>query len=135
MRKKGRPVLDASAVLALIQEEPGAEVLQPLLPDALICAVNMAEVLAKLVRDGMPRGEALAALRALHLEEVAFEPADAGRSAAYVTRGVSLGDRCFLAAAASYGEGWTSDRQLAQFVEAAPPLQYFRSRTGAPEAG
>lgn len=134
MKRKGRPVMDASAVLALIQEEPGTEVLQPLLPDALVCAVNVAEVLAKLVRDGMPHGEALAALRALHLEEVAFESADAERSAAYVARGVSLGDRCFLAAAAAFGEGWTSDRQLAQFVEAAPPLQYFRPRGGVPEA-
>ena len=126
MKRKGRPVMDASAVLALIQEEPGAKVLMPLLADAAISSVNVAEVLAKLVRDGMPLGEALTALRALHLKEVAFEPGHAERSAAYVAKGVSLGDRCFLAAAASLGEGWTGDRELAQLVDLAPPLRYFR---------
>lgn len=126
MKRRGRPVMDASAALALIQEEPGADALGPVLPDAVISSVNVAEVLAKLVRDGMPHGEALAALRALHLTEVPFEPVDSARSAMYVAKGVSLGDRCFLASAASHGEGWTSDRELAQFLDVAPPLRYFR---------
>ena len=88
-------------------------------------SVNLAEVLSKLVRDGMPGSEAAAALRALHLEVVAFTPADAERSAEYTAKGVSLGDRCFLTAALQ-GEGWTSDRELAQFVTGAPTLRYFR---------
>ena len=125
MKRRGRLVMDASAVLALIQEEPGAEVLGPLLPDAVISSVNVAEVVAKLVRDGMPHGDAMAALRALHLAEVPFGPTDAARSAVFVAKGVSLGDRCFLATAASQGEGWTSDRQLAQFLDELPQLRYF----------
>ena len=88
-------------------------------------SVNLAEVLSKLVRDGMPGSEAAAALRALHLEVVPFAAADAERSATYTVKGISLGDRCFLAAALQ-GEGWTSDRELAQFASGAPALRYFR---------
>lgn len=113
-------------MLALIQDEPGANTLRPLLPRALVCSVNVAEVLAKLIRDGMPRQEAGAALRALHVEEVTFEPSDAERSAAYIARGISLGDRCFLAAAARYGEGFTSDGELGRRVPDPPRLHYFR---------
>jgi ribonuclease VapC len=126
VKKDAKAVLDASAVLALIQDERGADALHPLLPRAVICSVNAAEVLAKLVRDGMPRAEASVALEALHLEEVVFDAADAVRSAAYVTKGVSLGDRCFLAATARYGEGFTSDRQLSEVVIGAPRLHSFR---------
>ncbi len=125
MRRKSRPVFDASATLALIQDEPGCQVLRPLLPEAVMSSVNLAEVLSKLVRDGMPACEASAALRALHLEVVPFAPADAERSADYTVKGVSVGDRCFLTAALQ-GEGWTSDRELAQFVSGAPTLRYFR---------
>lgn len=125
MRRKSRPVLDASAALALLQNEAGSEVLRPRLPEAVMSSVNLAEVLSKLVRDGMPGNEAAAALRALHLEVVPFTLADAEHSVAYTAKGVSLGDRCFLATALQ-GEGWTSDRELAQFVSGAPTLRYFR---------
>ena len=125
MRRKSRPVFDASATLALIQDEPGCQVLRALLPEAVMSSVNLAEVLSKLVRDGMAACEASAALRALHLEVVPFTSADAEHSVAYTAKGVSPGDRCFLATALQ-GEGWTSDRELAQFVSGAPTLRYFR---------
>jgi ribonuclease VapC len=108
-----RPVLDATAVLALIQDEPGAASLSPLLSNAVVGAVNAAEVLAKLVVKGVPREAALVALGALHLEVAPFDSDHAALSSAYVRRGVSLGDRCFLATVARYGTGWTSDRALA----------------------
>ena len=108
----GRPVFDASAVLALMQGEPGADRLKDLQPDAVVNAVNAAEVLAKLVSRGVPAAEAQAAYDALHLETTPFEPAMVAISARYVRKGVSLGDRCFLAAAHQHGSGWTSDRDL-----------------------
>jgi PIN domain nuclease of toxin-antitoxin system len=123
----GKPVLDAAAVLALIQDEPGAERLWELLPEAVVGAVNAAEVLAKLVGRGLPRQEALAAFDALHLEVAGFDPAEAAVSAYYVRKGVSLGDRCFLAAAYMRGAGWTSDRALASIDSARlPRLEFFR---------
>jgi len=42
-------VLDASAVLALVQDEPGADLVERELGGALLCAVNLAEVVGKLV--------------------------------------------------------------------------------------
>ncbi|MBZ5626758.1 MAG: PIN domain-containing protein [Acidobacteriia bacterium] len=122
-----RPAFDASAVLALLQGEPGADKLRDLQADAVVNAVNAAEVLAKLVSRGMPLAEAQAAYDALHLETTAFEPALAVISARYVFKGVSLGDRCFLAAAHWHGSGWTSDHDLGTlFGSGAPTLNFFK---------
>jgi len=54
-------VFDASAVLALMQGEPGADKLKHLQQFAVVNAVNVAEVLAKLVSRGVPAAEAQAA--------------------------------------------------------------------------
>ncbi|MGP8243312.1 MAG: PIN domain-containing protein [Bryobacteraceae bacterium] len=122
-----RPVFDASAVLALMQGEPGADKLKALQRDAVVNAVNAAEVLAKLVSRGMPPAEAQAAYDALHMETTPFEPALVAISARYVHKGVSLGDRCFLAAAHRHGSGWTSDHDLGALFEGrVPPLNFFR---------
>jgi ribonuclease VapC len=121
-----RPVFDATAVLALLQGEPGADVLRKIHSEAVVNAVNAAEVLAKLVNRGMSVAEAQAALDALHLETAPFEPAMAEISAHYVHKGVSLGDRCFLAAAQVYGSGWTSDHALSALAGRPPLLNFFR---------
>jgi PIN domain nuclease of toxin-antitoxin system len=122
-----RPVFDASAVLALMQGEAGAVKLRELLPDAVVNAVNAAEVLAKLVSRGMPAAEAQAAYDALHVETAPFEPAMVAISARFVHKKVSLGDRCFLAAAHRHGSGWTSDRDLGALVgSGVPRLNFFR---------
>lgn len=68
-------MFDAPAVLAFLQGEPGADRLNDLQPDAVVNAVNAAEVLVKLVSRGMPAAEAQAAYEALHLETTPFEPA------------------------------------------------------------
>ncbi len=122
----GKPVFDATAVLALLQDEPGAEVLRKMQPEAIVNAVNIAEVLAKLVSRGMPAHEAQAAFDALHLDLAPFEPDMAGVSAHFVHKNVSLGDRCFLAAAQRYGSGWTSDRALSAFAGKVHSLNFFR---------
>jgi ribonuclease VapC len=122
-----RPVFDASAVLALMQGEPGADKLADLQPEAIVNAVNAAEVLAKLVTRGMPAAEAHAAYDALHLEMMPFDADLVAISARYVQKGVSLGDRCFLAATHRHGSGWTSDHDLAAlFGSRVPPLNFFR---------
>ena len=127
MNAPGKPVLDATAVLALIQDEPGAASLMALLPGAVVGSVNAAEVLAKLIARGLPREAALAAFESLHLEVMDFGPRDAATSSAYVQKNVSLGNRCFLASAARFGVGWTSDRVLAALPEnSRPRLKLFR---------
>lgn len=46
-------VLDASALLALLNQEPGHEEVVRPIPDAAISAVNLSEVAAKLARGGV----------------------------------------------------------------------------------
>lgn len=61
-----RVVLDASALLALLNQEPGAETLTPELPSAAaISAVNLAEVHGKLVAHGLSPADAWKAKAAL----------------------------------------------------------------------
>ncbi len=54
MRRLTEYVLDASALLALVNEEPGADKVRPLMPRSIISAVNFCEVVHKLRRRGLP---------------------------------------------------------------------------------
>ena len=108
-------VLDASAVLALLFEETGAEVVRAQLRTGVIGAANLAEVLAKLSDHGLPAAEAIRAVAILGLEVAPMTEAQAQRSAELraLTRGagLSLGDRACLALAAELGApAVTADR-------------------------
>jgi ribonuclease VapC len=98
-------VLDASAVLALLNQEPGAgAVAEALERDAcLMSTVNVAETVARLVERGVPEAAAVTILLGLKLSTVNFDFATACRSGALrpATRafGLSLGDRACLALA------------------------------------
>jgi PIN domain nuclease of toxin-antitoxin system len=94
-------VLDSSAVLALLFNEPGADAVKSALPGALLSTVNLAEVITKLGEKGLPSDAARAAVEVLGAEIVNFEFEQAcltGELRA-VTRsaGLSLGDRACLA--------------------------------------
>lgn len=90
--------------------------MSPLLPAAVTSAVNAAEVLAKLVRSGVPPEDAIDAFEALDLEVVPFAMSEAAASAqlltpAVIATGLSLGDRACLATARLLGgRALTSDR-------------------------
>ena len=94
-------ILDASAVLAVIQGEPGAETVAEALQDALILAVNYAEVISKLVERGATYEQADAAVQNLAIPVVDFDLALARRTGALRSatrsRGLSLADRACLA--------------------------------------
>lgn len=97
-------VLDASALLALLNQEPGAQKLTPeLLRDATISTVNLAEVQTKLVREGGDPDEAWAiALTPISGDEpFTSEQAKIAGALVRQTRspGLSLGDRACLALA------------------------------------
>lgn len=94
-------VLDASALLALLNREPGHEEVARVIPDAAISAVNISEVVSKLAGSGMPGVKIEEAL-----EGLALEICDFGRELAFQagmlrlatrSRGLSLGDRACLA--------------------------------------
>jgi PIN domain nuclease of toxin-antitoxin system len=96
-------VFDASAVLALIRGEPGAEIAASLLGDAVISAVNFHEVIKALLDRGVPLEAALEILDALHLDIRPHGREDAIMAASLhsATRsfGSGLGDRACMALA------------------------------------
>ena len=98
-------VLDASAVLAVLFDEPGAEAIAARLDGAVISAVNYHEVVAKLVDRGYPSNEVIGLLRELDIDVVPVDrtQAEAGGLLRATTRacGLSLGDRSCLALAGS----------------------------------
>ena len=111
----GPVVLDASAVLALLFEEPGAAVVRASLRNGVIGAVNLAEVLAKLSDHGLPAMEAIRAVDILGLDVMPMTKAVAQRSSELrsLTRaaGLSLGDRACMALALELGApAVTADR-------------------------
>ena len=99
-----RIVLDASAMLAVLNHEPGAEKLTPaMLSNAAGSTVNLAEVHSKLVsRGGDPEEAWEDALSSID-EPVPFTEEHAkivgGLAAATRSLGLSLGDRACLALA------------------------------------
>ena len=120
----GPTVLDASAVLALLFQEPGAEVVRAHLRTGVIGAANLAEVLAKLSDHGLPAQEAARAVAILGLEVAPMTEGQAQRSAvlrpATRTAGLSLGDRACLALAVELGApALTAERSWAGIAEAA----------------
>jgi PIN domain nuclease of toxin-antitoxin system len=101
MRPVSPVVVDASALLALLNGEPGAEGVAKLLPAAAIGAVNFSEVVAKLVDAGVPEARLRRSLDALGLEVHAFDDEQAWETGLLRTGtrdfGLSLGDRACLA--------------------------------------
>jgi ribonuclease VapC len=97
-----RIVLDASALLAILNQEPGAEKLTPeLLSAATISAVNLAEAHSKLVSRGLRPADAWEAALSPMSEAVPFTAEHARLAGDLVTKtralGLSLGDRACLA--------------------------------------
>ncbi len=96
-------VLDSSAVLAVLNGEPGEAVVRRWLagPVALLCSVNLAEVVTKLVEQGSAETTIQRAISTVKLDIRDFdaELAFAAGLLRGATRqaGLSLGDRACLA--------------------------------------
>ena len=101
-------VIDSSAVLALLNDEPGADRVATALADASINAVNLAEVLGRLRRRGLSPEASATAVGCLGLvvipfdRELAIDVAELERETARF--GLSLGDRACLATARRGGQ-------------------------------
>jgi PIN domain nuclease of toxin-antitoxin system len=100
-------VFDASAILALLRDEPGADGVARYVGDGIISAVNFHEVIKELLRRGVPNEASLDLLDALHLDirphgrEEAI--AAAGLYPATKQYGSGLGDRSCMALAIAEG--------------------------------
>jgi ribonuclease VapC len=96
-------VLDSSAMLAALQDEPGAELVAPVLPTASILSVNFAEVVTKLIAGGGDPATVRRDLGTVSIKIVDFDKELAQATGELVlltkSKGLSLGDRACLALA------------------------------------
>lgn len=96
-----RIVLDASAILAVLGREPGAEQVLQHVMNTAAGTVNLAEVHSKLVGRGIPNEDAWQATVSLVHEVVSFDSHQAALAGMLVPQtkpfGLSLGDRACLA--------------------------------------
>ena len=125
--------LDASALLAVINEEPGADLVQAFLDsgECTISTVNQSEVVAKLLERGMPMRDIRESLGSFALSVVPFDELDAFDAASLrpLTRhaGLSLGDRACVVLAARLGtpvvttdRSWTTANLPVEVILARP---------------
>lgn len=108
-------VLDVSALLAFLQDEPGASVVDDLLDESLISSVNWSDVIQRALARGVPTEGLRADLEALSLEIAAFTSEHVKRATMIwgETRrmGLSLADCACLALGLESGlPVYTADR-------------------------
>ena len=100
-------VWDASALLLVLNDEPGARELAAGLGDAVISTVNLSEVVAKLADAGVPEAQLREAVAGLPIEVMPFDEAMAYAAGLMRpttrARGLSMGDRACLGLATTLG--------------------------------
>ena len=109
-------VFDASAVLALVRDEPGADKVAPHVGRAAISAINLQEVIKELLLSGLDEATTRELLDELRLDvrahDVGAAYAAAGLHAQTRQYGRGLGDRSCLALAIQLGvPALTADRE------------------------
>jgi len=123
-------VFDASAVLAIAFNEPGAEHALARMSSATISTVNLSEAGAKLIDKGLGAVEAFRWLAALQLKVEVFDGdqavAAASLRAVTRTKRLSFADRACIALAASKGAvAMTTDRAWAE-LDLPCPIKLLR---------
>lgn len=118
MKRPGvsRIVLDASAILAVLNDEPGAESLtEEMIGKSIASTVNIVEVATKLIHEGGEPSEAWRKVLSLFPAVEPFTREHARIAAGLVRQtqsiGLSLGDRaCLALAIATEAPAWTTDK-------------------------
>jgi PIN domain nuclease of toxin-antitoxin system len=121
-------VLDASAVIALLNNEPGADVVKANLAGSAISIVNVTEVLSKFVERGKAPEGVLDDIRALGIVVYSLDEQQSLIAAQLrritVVRGLSLGDRvCLALATVQSCEVLTAERAWAGLPHGVPVKQ------------
>jgi PIN domain nuclease of toxin-antitoxin system len=124
-------VLDSSAVLALILHERGADRVDAVLPQSVISAATLAEVLTKVVRRGLDLQGGIEKIDGFGLQIHPVEEAHAMLAADIYSKApaqldLSLGDRLCIALAMTLRcELLTSDGGMLRY-DAGIPIKPFR---------
>lgn len=133
-----RVVLDASAVLAWLFKERGAETIQQLLPHAVVPAPNLTESLYRAVQKGhgMASSDIVASLTALGVRIEPLTADDVIRSAELIAASrqkrpgnggtLSLGDGCCIAVAERLGLTISGGDTAWEQLDLAVPFLPFR---------
>ncbi len=124
-------VLDASAILAFLQRERGAERLtDEILDHAIASTVNLAEVQTKLVKGGFSPDEAWAQTLSVVISAVPYTEEQAKTAGALITTtekyGLSLCDRSCLALAISLQAPVYTTEQLWRNLKVGVPIHVIR---------
>ncbi|USR92635.1 type II toxin-antitoxin system VapC family toxin [Phormidium yuhuli AB48] len=112
-------IMDASAILAFLNQESGSEQITDLIENATISTINLSEVIAKFAEIGISETEILQILSDLNLKSVPFDEPQAQIVGMLrpMTKplGLSLGDRACLALGLVLNQPViTADRQWSQ---------------------
>ena len=112
-------VFDASALLCLLNDEPGADRVAEALPRCVVGTTNLAEVVSKLRERGLSLDEVREVLGGLHLDVRPLSHSQAmmigDLRPGTKTLGLSLGDRACLSLAIDLdAELYTTDTDLAR---------------------
>ena len=108
-------VLDASALLALLLGEPGADKVRAILANSAVASVNLSEIVGYFARNGAAESDIRLVLDPLPMARIPFDEglAFAAGMLLPTTRkaGLSFGDRACLALATRLGvQALTADR-------------------------
>jgi PIN domain nuclease of toxin-antitoxin system len=124
-------VLDASAILAYLQEERSAEKLtDAVLDHAIVSTVNLAEVQSKLVKRGFDPEESWEHILSFVQAEEPFTSEQAKIAGSLIAKteklGLSLGDRACLALAMALKAPVYTTEQLWRELELGVPIHVIR---------
>ena len=124
-------VLDASAILAIVFQERGAEMLTvEIMKDAVISTVNLAEVQSKLVKKGYDPEEAWEDATSLVSAAVRFTSEQAKIAGSLIAQtekvGLSLGDRSCLALAIALKAPDNTTEQVWRELKVGIPIHVIR---------
>jgi PIN domain nuclease of toxin-antitoxin system len=126
-----RAVLDASAILAVLFQERGAEKMtDEIMDSAVVSAVNLAEVQSKLVKMGHPPEDAWSDANLLKTAPEPFTADQAKIAGSLIAQtqkyGLSLGDRACLALAIALKAPVYTTEQLWRNLKVGVPIHVIR---------
>lgn len=124
-------ILDASALLALLQNETGSERVAEALDQGAISAANLSEVAAKLIQFDVPEKDVVSILGSFDLDVVPVDEGVALIAGKLIKQtrhfGLSLGDRLCLATAIARSQPvLTADREWANVEFKGLDIQLIR---------